>query len=167
MAEFEKVLKEEAVISFLTSAIDKTNSMIQHIDDQINILVGISTAVFVFSTTRVYSHNGKLIFTMLGIFSVISAIIGLFGLHPPKFMRKKGQQESVIFPSYIATFNEESYSGTVSEKVKYLDKITDECSRELYNMSKYYYVPKRMLYKYSRNVLLAGIIISLFLFIVR
>ncbi len=168
MNETEKEFEDEAVVHFLASAIDKTNTMVQHIDDQINILIGIGIAAFVFSTTKLDSSNNKIVFAVIGISAALSAIVGLFAIHPPRFMRKKGQKESIIFPSQIAQMNNvDDYIAKMKDTSVSIPRIIEECSRELYNMSKYYYAPKRQLYRWSRNLFLTGIALSLAVYIFK
>ena len=167
MTSIQKEIEDAAVITFLAMAIDKTNTMNQHIDDQTNIMVGVGTAVFVFATARFGSTDNKLAFGILGVFAATSALVGLFALHPPRFMRKKGQDESLIFPTHIAaTQNVESYIAAIHKVVQKQSLVVEQCSRELYNMSRYYYLPKRWLYRCSRNFLLAGVALALISFII-
>jgi len=41
------------------------------------------------------------------------------------------------------------------------EAILKQYSMEIYNLAKYYYQPKRKIFKLSRNILLTGIILSL------
>lgn len=168
MGSTDREFEDEAVVSFLIGAIDKANSMVQHIDDQTNILTGVGTAIFVFAAARYDSAGNKLVFLLLGTFAALSAITSLFALHPPRFMRKKGQAESLIFPSNIARMSSvDSYVIAIAETVRSQAKVVEECSTELYNISRYYYLPKRKLYRIARNLLMFGIIIALVTFVLR
>lgn len=91
MSSIEKEFEDEAVVSFLIGAIDKANSMVQHIDDQTNILIGVGTAIFVFAAARYDSAGNKSVFLVLGAFAALSAITGLFALHPQGLCAKKGK----------------------------------------------------------------------------
>jgi len=167
MSKMNQEFENEAVVSFLIGAIDKANSMVQHIDDQTNIIIGVGTAIFVFATARYDSAgNNKLTFLILGTFAALSAIVGLFALHPPRFMRKKGQGESLMFPTHIAGVSDiKAYTALMEKAVKSQTEVVAECSKELYNISRYYYVPKRSLYRRSRDLLMSGIVISLIVFL--
>jgi len=43
--------------------------------------------------------------------------------------------------------------------------ITKEYAKEIYNMSRYYYKPKRLLFKVTRNIFVAGVLASLLTFL--
>ena len=149
-------------IQYLVAALNKTNLMVQHVDTQSNILIGVSTAIFIFSVSRLESSSNLLVLVTLGVTAAVSALIGLVGLHPPRFYRKKGQKESIIFPSAIAKYkNAESYIEVLQKDSQDFKKVSAELSRELYNISKYYYLPKRKFYRYSRNIMLLGILFAL------
>lgn len=147
-------------VSFLGNILDKTSSFIQHMDTQINIIIGISSAIFLYSSSQTILAN-HLVSPILSIFSAASIIIGLFAIHPPRFMRKKGQKESLIYNKKISDYSSSTeYSAKLSEVLGDIDKIREHYAREIYNMSSYYYRPKRKLYRWSRDVLLWGIILA-------
>jgi len=148
-------------IYFLVSTLGRADSFSQHVDTQSNILIGVSTAIFAFAATKFGAHREFLFFDILGFFSALSAIFALLATHPPKFVRKKGQAESLMYNKKIVEFSspakyEHELSGIMATK----EKITQQYATEIYNMYKYYYRPKRELYKISRNTLLLGIFLS-------
>ena len=150
---------------FLNKIAEKYRALEYHLDVQISILVGLSSAIFVFANSR---NPITLPFLVLGIFSGITAVCSLFAIHPPKFMRGKNRERSFFHNKKIASFKSSSeYKKIISNALENKDIIMDESILEIYNMVKYYYQPKRLLLKIARNILVLGIIISSILFIIR
>lgn len=160
-------ISPDTALKFMVNIMDKSTSFTQHIDNQINILLGISTAIFVFSTSRIEGEN-SVVFFVLGLFSAVSALIGLTAIHPPQSMRKHGQRESIIYNKKINSFpSPVEYKKRLLKTVDDFDKMAEQYSIEIYNMYNFYYKPKRTLYKISRSILFAGIVLSVLSFIVQ
>ena len=154
----------ETSLFFLSSMLQKSISFAQHMDNQTSILVGLSSGIFILAVSQVRGENGliSLPLLVLAIFSLLSALIALFAILPPRCMRKKGQEESLLYNKEIASFA--SASRYCKELIKVsgsMDEIIKQFSLELYNLSRFYYQPKRRLFKYARHLLLFGILISL------
>ena len=156
----------EVSIIFLGQIMGKATDFVRHFDYQTNILVGIGTAVTAFSITNLNSANG--IFYILGSFSLISVLVGLFAIHPPMFMRKRQQKESLFYNKKICKFDSpDQYAVEIKKILENKDDMINEYCIEIRNLYKYYYQPKRKLFKISRNLLFAGISISSLLFLVQ
>lgn len=149
--------------------LEKTISQTQHIDDQISILIGIDSAIFVFSATKLDATFSP-VFFILGLSSVLSLIIGLLAIHPPKFMRKATKEENDSqglmknkliskYPSSLA------YGEALRNALHNPNQITQNYAGQIYSLAKYYYRPKREMFRWARNVFLAGMIICAFIFI--
>jgi|GEM_PF-1640000 len=154
----------EAVIDFLDSALQKVSDFSRHMDNQTNILVVLSSGIFILSASNIRTEDGSLLISLLilAIFSLFSAIIALFSVLPPWFMRKKGQEESLLYNKKITEFESPLQYGKELLKVSQdLDTITQQYALELYNLSQYYYRPKRYLFKIARHLLLIGVLVSL------
>lgn len=150
-------------VQFLDSIMDKGGAFARHVDAQVNILVGISSAIFIFSATRA---NDGLSFFILALFSSISALIALITLHPPRFTRKMGQAESYMYgKQIIQCSSSEIYHRKLIEIISNREEIVHQYAVEIYNLYKYYYRPKRLLFNMARNVLFVGVILSSLLFL--
>jgi hypothetical protein len=157
-----------ATIRFLSSIQEKTSSFVQHLDMQANVIIGISMAVFAVSFSRISAGDESVAPYILSVCSALSAIAGLYAVHPPKFMRKRGQSESLLYNKSITeTKSAENYQKQLESVIGNSDEIVRQYALEIYNMAAYYYRPKRDLFKLSRNLFLIGIVLgllSLFIF---
>ncbi|MEK7510215.1 MAG: hypothetical protein AAB567_01490 [Patescibacteria group bacterium] len=152
---------------FLDGLLEKSYEFAQHLDAQTNILVGVSTAIFLFSLSAFLGDHPRILFLVLGFFSGLSSLIGLFAIHPPKFMRKRGQEESLMYNKKIASFlSAEEYGRELGKILDDGRAVTQQYATEIYNVAKYYYRPKRRLFHWSRNILIAGIFFSLLSFLI-
>ena len=151
---------------FADRTLEKSYAFAQHLDTQTNILVGVSTAIFLFSLSRVLSEGGHLPFVLLSFFAGLSSFVGLFAIHPPKFMRKRGQEESLMYHKHIIGFSSPAeYAKQILAVVDDENRIIKEYATEIYNVSKYYYRPKRILFHMARNLLILGILVSFLSFV--
>lgn len=152
-----------ALVRFLNGILEKATVFVRHFDTQTNILVGVSSAIFLFVfsvAARQETVNTSLI--VLGIFSGLSALLSLYAIHPPRFMRKKRQEESLMYNKKVASFpSYNEYKDALREVVKNREEILRQYSIEIYNLYKYYYHPKRKLFNAARNILILGVFISL------
>ena len=151
---------------FLNSILEKSTVLSSRIDDQLNILLGLGTAVFIFSASRIESA-GDYWWMALTFFSGLSLVIGLFAVHPPRLITKVGQSESLMYNKHIAKKfkNSEEYAAKLLEIIDRKEAIVQQYATEVYNVYKYYYGPKRQLFKFSRLILATGIVTAFLLFV--
>ncbi len=156
-----------ATIRCLGNMLDRANVFAQHLDTQTNILIGLSSAIFLFSVTHFQLTPESLFWLILGIFAAMAAFIGLLAVHPPRFMRKRGQEESLLYNKKITGFDSHrEYANILCDLTKNRDALIREYSAEIYNLYKYYYRPKRKLFNSARNILITGILLSLSVLII-
>lgn len=147
---------------FLTCSVSKVRTMTEHMDTQLNIIIGISSAIFVFSASH-YDSQKSITFLLLTLFCSLSAVVGIVAIHPFKFMRKRAGKEGVVYNHTVNNHeSHDHYCETLADAVKDEKSIIREYAIEIYNLYKFYYRPKRELYILSRNILLLGIILSAF-----
>lgn len=152
---------------FLIGILDKQTKLLQHLDSQTNILIGISSAIFAFLAAGFRLNNFNLPQIILASFSALAALIGLFAIHPPRFMRKRGQKESLMYGGKISSFSLPiAYKKELGNIVRNQDKMLEQYALEIYNVAKYYYDPKRKIFKIARNILLVGVFLSIATFLV-
>ena len=171
MAETAEELKEKLDSSFILNEIlQKINSNAEHIDVQTNSLVILSSAVFVFSAQNFLSAgpNQHLYALSLAFFSSLSSIAGLLALNPPAFMDKRGQKESDLYVRKIAEYKtKEEYFERLKKILKNEQNAIEEYALDIYNLSKYSYLPKRKLFNLAKNLLIIGFLTSIVLFIIQ
>lgn len=164
MATNKHKINTTASFFFISSILQKAENFARHMDNQTNILLGLSSGIFVLSASQIRTENGSIVIPLLvlAIFSLVSALMAIFAIIPPRTMRKKGQKESLLYNKKISEFKSpKQYAKELLEVSRDFEKITQECATELYNLSRYYYQPKRRLFKWSRNLLLLGLSLSL------
>jgi len=72
-----------------------------------------------------------------------------------------------LYNKKITGFNSyREYADALDDLTKNRDALVKEYSMEIYNLYKYYYRPKRKLFNSARNMLIAGILLSLFALII-
>lgn len=152
----------QATVGFLGWLADKITDSTRNVDAQANIVVGLSTGIFVLAVNEIATADRfHWTLTFAAIFSAVSAVIALLSIRPLAFMVKHGQEESMFFSRKISSFpNAKKYSEELIKILKTDDEIFHQYGIEIYNLSKYYYRPKRQLYALSRNIFLLGAIVS-------
>ena len=156
-----------ALVDFFEGVKNKAISFVLHFDSQANILIGINTAIIGISLTIINSGRFTPPLSVIVFFSFCSLICALYSIHPPRFMRKRGQSESLFYNKKINSFpNAEAYAAAVKEMLNNKDEFILNYTTEIYNLYKYSYRPKRDLFKIARNFLITGIMLGLLLFII-
>src|SRR3989338_3614752 len=85
-------IDDRTLVQILTGVMEKATGFVRQFDTQTNVIVGFSTAVFIFAVSMVQNKVFVESFMVLAFFSILSALVGLYAIHPPRFMRKKGQK---------------------------------------------------------------------------
>lgn len=152
---------------FLNGILEKATAFVRHFDSQTNVLVSISSAILLLVVSRMYSQEViNIPLLILGSFAGISALVSLYAIHPPRFMRKKRQEESLMYNKKVANFpSYVEYKDKLREVMEDREKVLQQYSMEIYNLYKYYYRPKRKLFNTARNLLIAGVFLSLATFL--
>lgn len=136
-------------VRFLNGILLKATEFVRHFDAQTNILVGIASAIFLF-VLSVAAREESVDFSLLvlGIFAGLSALTSLYAIHPPRFMRKKRQEESLMYNKKVANFPTHiEYKEELRKVMENREEVLDQYSIEIYNLYKYYYRPKRKLFR--------------------
>lgn len=157
-------------LNFLNAVLQKSQSFTQHMDNQISILIGLSTAISAFFASQLKNSGGQgsLPLVILTVFPLLSAVTGLFAVHPPRFMRKRNQPESLMYNKKVIGFaSAEEYARELEKTTLSQKEVLEQYAEEIYNLSKYYYRPKRDLFHLSRNILIIGFLASLVVFILE
>jgi hypothetical protein len=158
----------ESSAQVLDGILEKSYEFAQHLDNQTNILVSVNVAIFLFSLSSYLSYAHATPFLLLSIFSGLSCLIGLLAIHPPKMMRKRGQEESLMYNKHIASLpSAKAYAQELSSIIENKDAIIRQYAIEIYNVAKFYYRPKRRLFHLTREILIIGMAVSLISFLLE
>ena len=157
---------EQIEAMFLGTILEKAHIMADNLNNQVSILVGVNSALFVFSLSQYLAKQSDIIFLILSFFTGATSLIGLLAVHPPNFMRKRNQPESIMFNKKITSYaSPDDYAGILLETMKNREAIFKEYAREIYNVSKYYYQPKRKLFNFARNIFIVGMVVTFLYFL--
>lgn len=152
---------------FIETVLEKMNDITQHLDHQANILIGVSSGIFVFSASG-YERDHSLSLLIMTIFAGVAAIVGLLAIHPPRPLRKRGQTESLLYNKKIASYSSAAaYAKDLKKSADSPDNAFEQYTIEIYNLCKYYYRPKRKLFHIARGVFFTGIVLSLTVFLLQ
>ncbi len=157
-----------AHVRLLGNMLDKATSFLRHVDTQANILIGICSGLLIFSLTQTATTSAsEAALFLLAIFSALGALSALLAVHPPRFMRKQGQKESLLYHRAVSKIaSADAYAKKILQLLGDQESITEQYAREIYNIYKYTYGPKRYFFNLGRNLLLTGIASSLVLYVV-
>jgi hypothetical protein len=168
----KKIKSEEAEkshqLGLAKTILEKTNEFAQHLDHQTNILIGVGSAIFLFAATEFDKDPNNFSFLILAVFSAVSALMALYAVHPPRYICKKGQSESLMYHKRISdSASPKAYAAAISKAAITAQSTLEQYTTEIYNVSKYYYQPKRAFFHGARNVLFIGLAISFVMFLMR
>ena len=163
MTEDNKI--NEAEIAVLNSILERNHSFAQQLDTYANIMIALSSAIFIISFSQLRDSFSPF-WVVLGVTTGLSTILSLLMIRPPKRLRKRGQEESLMFKSKIMSYKSAAeYNEQIENMLNSRKEIIHQYSTETYNVAKYYYQPKKLIFFMARNVLLIGITTSLILFL--
>lgn len=152
----------EATTNFLQGLTEKIIDTTRNLDSHANVMVGINTGIFMLAVSEIFQvEHLKLTFGVVAIFSAVSAFIGLLAIRLPNMLVNKKHKESNFYARSIANFpSAKAYSKKLREILSSDDAFFEEYSLEVYNLSRYYYIPKRRLLSWSRYVFVFGVMAS-------
>lgn len=166
MGKNEAGLDYGAAMRFYGDTLKKLIDLSRQIDMQVNMITSLSSVLLAFSVTQIIQQHEPITFAVLSVCMVCAVISALFAAHPPRFMRRAGQHQSAMYSKSIARYpSAVEYEAQLRSFLSDADAMVGEYAREIYNLSKYYYIPKRKLYLISRNFFVSGIALATITFI--
>ncbi len=148
-------------LEYLKSTLDRVVSFSEHLDTHISVLIGFSSAIFLFSLSQISSRL-NLVYLVMAIFSAAASIIAIFAIRPFRSMRKRGQAESILYRKNIVGFDDpRTFARMLPRVIDDRKYGYQQFGIEIYNMLKYYYQPKKYLFYLARKVFLLGLCLSL------
>ena len=163
----DTIRENNALISYLNAILQKVSNHAEHVDSQTNIMIAISSGLFIFSASKIYTPQGTISWPMVIfiIFTGLAEIVAIFSVNPPRLMEKK-PKESVFYHREIASLpGADEYYQRLIHTTDDIHKIIKEYADEIYNLSKNSYLPKRKLFRLSRNLLILGVLFSALAFL--
>jgi hypothetical protein len=163
--KMEKLYVDEelqATVSFLDGLTSKIIDATRNIDNHANVLIGLNTGIFLLSINEVFQVDHlKLTFAVVAAFSALSAFVALLAIRLPKAVVNKKHNESLFYARRIASFSSaKEYAKKLRQLLKNEDDFFEQYSLEIYNLSKYYYIPKRRVLSWARYIFVFGVILS-------
>lgn len=150
-------------VGYLQGLTEKIIDSTRTIDNHANVMVGLNTAIFalVISMMLQVDHL-RFVMSIVALFSFISAIAAIFAIRLPRIIaRNNNYQKSLFHAPRIAQFKSvDEFSNALLATMASDDDLLKEYAREAYNLSKYYYMPKRKMLTLSRYFFLFGAITS-------
>jgi len=158
----ERYNPEKDLGRILTNMMNKMVQDNSTLDNEINILLGLNSAIFVFTATQIERNPDSAAILTILIFSAIASLSALLAIHPPKIFRRSTDERSLLSPDKIMSMDSFSrYKNELETTFADREKIIEEYALTIWNFSRYR-KSKRVLFNISRNVLFLGISLSLF-----
>ncbi len=153
----------QVTINFLEGLTGKIIDITHTVDNHANVMIGINTGIFVLVVSLLFKTDIlKITLGVVAGFSFISAFCAMLAIRLPRFFtRKHLHEESVLHAPRISKFNSaDIYAKKLQEIMKNEDEVFRQYSLEAYNLSKYYYAPKRRMLAWSRYFFVFGVMFS-------
>lgn len=152
-------------VTFMSDLLSKQVEIRNMLDLRTNIMIGFNSALIVFFATNFNQEwaVGPFFYCLL-IAIIISMLFALMALKPSHFTTKKGQKESLFYHHQICASSEENYRAEIRDTLANEDRIYDAYIREIYNLTKYSNVPRKLYLNWSIRFLLYGVLVSIFVY---
>ncbi|OGD56661.1 hypothetical protein A2V71_03525 [Candidatus Berkelbacteria bacterium RBG_13_40_8] len=144
-------------VTFMDSLLDKQNEIRNTVDVRTNIVIGFNAAVVAFLVVGLRDQLFTNIFLLmiLSVF-VISLLLAIIALKPPHLQTKKGQKESLFYHHYIESKDAEDYRKEIHQTLADENEIYDAYITEVYNLTKYSNIPRKLYLYLSIRTLIYG-----------
>lgn len=145
-------------ITFMDSLLDKQTEIRNLLDVRSNIVIGFNSALIVILVTyfRQSIVENPVLMILLGVL-VASLLLAIIALKPPHFSTKKGQKESLFYHHYIDERSLEDYRTQIHGVLRDENQIYDAYITEVFNITKYSNIPRKLYLYSSLRVLIYGI----------
>ena len=154
---------EKMTINFLEGLTNKIIDITHTVDSHANVMIGINTGIFALVVSQLFKTDTlKITMGVVACFSMISAFCAMLAIRLPRFFTKRyPHEESILHAPRIAKFNSANiYAKELQKMVKNEDEVFRQYSLEAYNLSRYYYLPKRKMLTWSRYFFVFGVMAS-------
>ena len=147
---------------FLQGLTEKIIEATRAVDNHANVMVGINTALFALVITILFQVDHlKITLGIIAIFSAASAIAAVFAIRLPHMLAHTRHPESVFYARHIASYpSADAYAAQLRAVIADDEALFLQYAREAYNLSTYYYIPKRRMLSWSRYLFVFGVVTS-------
>lgn len=153
-------------VTFMDSLLDKQTEIRNVLDTRSNIVVGFDSALVVLLVTYFREHlSDTPVLWMLLIILITSLLLAIIALKPPHYSTKKGQHESIFYHHYIDAKEVEEYRGEIHKVLSDRKAIFDAYITEIYNLTKYSNIPRKIYLYSSLRVLIYGFLLVLVVYV--
>jgi hypothetical protein len=149
-------------MSFLEGLTKKIIDATHTVDNHANVMIGINTGIFALVISKLFEIDTlRLTMGVVAIFSALSAIAALFAIRLPRIIAHKEREQSLLHAPRIAEFGSaEAYADELQKMIINDREVFRQHALEAYNLSKFYYLPKRRMLTYSRIIFIFGVMAS-------
>lgn len=149
-------------ISFLEGLTKKIIDATHTVDGHANVMVGINTGIFILVVSKLFEIDTlRITMGIVAIFSFVSAIFAILAIRLPRVFVQNKREESILHANRIAEFGSaESYADELHKMLQSDREVFRQHALEAYNLSRYYYVPKRRMLTWSRYFFVFGVMAS-------
>jgi len=154
---------DQVTINFLEGLSNKIIDITHTVDSHANVMIGINTGIFVLVVSQLFKTDTlKITMGVVAFFSMISAFCAMLAIRLPRFFTKRyPHEESLLHAPRISKFNSaDIYAEELQKILANEDETFRQYSLEVYNLSKYYYLPKRRMLAWSRYFFVFGVMAS-------
>lgn len=160
-------ISDEIKIKFLSDALEKCLRIQACYEWRANIIIGISSLIFIYSLTNLFDTNerGTTGFLIISFFCLVSLIFSLYSLKSPQFYKKIGLKESILQPSIIIRYSKDIAAQKYKKLLSAPQNLIDEYILEIYNISASTIQFKKKLSRLATHTLVTGLVIGFILLI--
>ncbi len=147
---------------FLQGLTEKIIEATRAVDNHANVMVGINTALFALVITILFQvEHMKATLGIIALFSAASAIAAAFAIRLPHLLANTCHPESLFYVRHIASYpSADAYATQLRAAITDDEVFFRHYAREMYNLSTYYYIPKRRMLTWSRYLFVFGVVAS-------
>lgn len=164
--QVEKDIDMLSKVTFMDSLLDKQTEIRNMLDVRSNIVIGFNSALIVLLVTYFREHiAGNPVFWILLASLVLSLLLAIIALKPPHMSTKKGQTESLFYHHMINSMDIEEYRRKIHGVLKDEKQIFDAYITEIYNITAYSNIPRKLYLYSSLRVLIYGMVVAILVYV--
>lgn len=153
----------QSKVNYLQGLTEKIIESTHTLDNTANVMVGLNTAVFALVTSMLFeSEHLQITLGIIAFFCVLSIFFAVFAIRLPHILsNRKHHRKSLFHARRIAEYDcAETYAKALHKVIHNEEELFEEYAREAYNLSRYYYMPKRRMLTWSRYFFAFGVVLS-------